>query len=518
MKTSSMWNTVLVGLVLLATSSHALAQGVGALGGTVVDSSGAVLPGVTMSLLNPGTIGGTQQTITDERGMYLFTRLVPGRYNVRGELSGFRPVVQEDIVVNAGATARADLRLELGNVQESITVSGQSPLLDTTSALNQTVMERQVLDALPGTNDLWGVARLVPSVTMNKYDVGGSESFQQSKISVHGSNPDGESQYQVDGMNIDAAVGATGNVTMYYDPFMFEEINYQTSNGAAETARGGIVYNMVTKTGTNALHGAFMFNGSNSALQSDNITPELRADLLAAVPPKALAANPDINPTAQILHIFDIGGTAAGAIVRNKLWWVATTKFVGLDQLRLGSYNPDGTQFVDDNFMGTVSGKGSWAINDQNQLHLTHIYNNKRRYHYAGNVTTGFYESRATWNQTLETNLDQLRWTSALSSRLLVDVSASFSRTLQDLPVPGGSPAGRRAQPRPAHANDRCRNADLQRGPLQPRRAARQHELRGRRAQHQGGLPVRSRAESGLHLRAVALSFRSRCGLSQRGA
>src|ERR1700719_548097 len=82
--------------------------------------------------------------------------------------------------------------------------------------------------------------------------------FQQSTISVHGSNPDGESQYQVDGMNIDAAVGATGNVTMYYDPFMFEEINYQTSNGSAETARGGIVYNMITKTGTNVLRGAYM--------------------------------------------------------------------------------------------------------------------------------------------------------------------------------------------------------------------------------------------------------------------
>ena len=434
MKTSSIWRSVLPGFILLATASQALGQGVGALGGTVTDSSGAVLPGVTMSLLNPGTIGGTQQTVTDERGVYLFTRLVPGRYNVRGELSGFRPVVQENIVVNADATARADLRLELGNVQESITVSGQSPLLDTTSALNQTVMERQVLDVLPGTNDLWGVARLVPSVTMNKYDVGGSESFQQSKITVHGSNPDGESQYQVDGMNIDASVGATGNVTMYYDPFMFEEINYQTSNGSAETARGGIVYNMVTKTGTNALHGAFMFNGSNQNLQSDNITPALRSDLLAAVPARALAANPNINPSARILHIFDVGGTASGALVRNKLWWVGSTKFVGLNQLRLGSYNPDGSQFVDDNFMATVSGKGSWAINDQNQLHLTHVYNDKRRYHYAGNVTTGFFESRATWNQTLETNLDQLRWTSTLSSRLLLDVSASFSRTLQDLP------------------------------------------------------------------------------------
>src|SRR5712692_5528978 len=136
-------------LVVLGRASLVLAQGVGALGGTVADASGAVLPGVTVSLLNPGLIGGTQTTVTDERGAYLFTRLVPGRYNVKAELSGFRPVVQENIVVNADATARADLKLELGNVQESITVSGQAPLLDTTSGLNQTVIERQILDVLP---------------------------------------------------------------------------------------------------------------------------------------------------------------------------------------------------------------------------------------------------------------------------------------------------------------------------------------------------------------------------------
>jgi len=433
--TSSLPSKVVAALlIVLGCASLASAQGVGAIGGSVADTSGAVLPGVTVSLLNPGLIGGTQTTVTDERGAYLFTRLVPGRYNVRAELSGFRTTIQENVIVDADATARADLKLELGNVEESITVSGQSPLLDTTSALNQTVMGRQVLDALPGTNDLWGVARLVPSITMNKYDVGGSESFQQSKISVHGSNPDGESQYQIDGMNIDAAVGATGNVTMYYDPFMFEEINYQTSNGSADTARGGIVYNMVTKTGTNVLRGAYMADGSNQNFQSNNITPALRSDLLAAVPAKALAANPNINPSAQILHIYDTGASFSGPAIRDKVWWAATTKFVGLNQRRLGSYNPDGSQFVDDNFMATVSGKGSWAINNHNQLHVTHIYNDKRRYHYAGNVTTGFFESKATWDQTLETNLDQWRWTSTPTSRLAFDVSGSFSRTLQNLP------------------------------------------------------------------------------------
>jgi hypothetical protein len=235
-------------------------------------------------------------------------------------------------------------------------------------------------------------------------------------------------------MNIDATVGATGNVTMYYDPFMFEEINYQASNGSAETARGGIVYNMVTKTGTNTFRGAYMASGSNQNFQSNNITPHLRSDLLAAVPARALAANPNIDPAAKILHIYDTGVSVSGPAVRDRLWWVGSVKFVGLNQLRLGSYNPDGSQFLDDNYMATVSGKGSWAINTHNQLHVTHIYNDKRRYHYAGNVTVGFFESNATWNQTLETNVDQWRWTSTLSSRLLLDVSGSFSRTLHDLP------------------------------------------------------------------------------------
>jgi hypothetical protein len=164
-KTSLIWRTFASVLLLLYATPVAFAQGVGALGGTVADASGAVLPGVTVSLLNPGLIGGTQTTVTDERGAYLFTRLVPGRYNVKAELSGFRPVVQENIVVNADATARADLKLELGNVQESITVSGQAPLLDTTSGLNQTVIERQILDVLPGTNDFTAATRTVSRST-----------------------------------------------------------------------------------------------------------------------------------------------------------------------------------------------------------------------------------------------------------------------------------------------------------------------------------------------------------------
>src|SRR5260221_10728810 len=122
----------------VAAVRPAAAQGVGAISGTVVDTSGGALPGVTVALSSAErTVGGNRETVTDDRGTYQFLRLVPGTYAVKAELQGFRRAAQDKLVVNADVTVRADLRLEVGSVEESITVTGQSPLLDTTSALNQ---------------------------------------------------------------------------------------------------------------------------------------------------------------------------------------------------------------------------------------------------------------------------------------------------------------------------------------------------------------------------------------------
>src|SRR4029078_2846851 len=122
------------------------AQGVGAIAGTVTDASGAVLPGATVTLSNPrGSIGGNQETVADARGAFQFIRLVPGTYTVKAAREGFRSGLQENIVVNADVTARVDMKMEIGTLQEGITVKGESPLLDTTSALKQTVLSREVL-------------------------------------------------------------------------------------------------------------------------------------------------------------------------------------------------------------------------------------------------------------------------------------------------------------------------------------------------------------------------------------
>ena len=298
--------------------------------------------------------------------------MVPGRYSIKGELVGFQTVVHQDIIVNADATSRADLRLQVGDLAETVTISGEAPLLDTTAVLNQTVMSREVLDTLPGTNDVWGIAKLVPAVTLNQYDVGGTNGFQQSTVTVHGSRNASETAYLIDGMNIGSVGSDGGTVTMYYDPFMFEQINYQAGGVSAETSRGEILLdNMITQTGTNVLRGAMMFNGSNEHLQSNNITPELREDLLKAVP-LALQANPDLEPGSKIISMHQHGCQPVGTSrARQSVVRRDGKTLQRLDQLRVGSYNPDGTQFVDDNEMVTISGKGSWALSSNSQLHYS---------------------------------------------------------------------------------------------------------------------------------------------------
>ena len=203
-----------------------------------MDSSGAVLPGVTLTLSSAqgGTLGGNQEAVSDERGNYQFIRLVPGTYTVRGQMQGFRTVEQRNIVVNADATARADLTLPIGQLEEGIVVSGEAPLLDTTSALKQTVLSQEILQALPNRIDVWSITRVIPSVVASKVDVGGSESFQQSGITVHGTS--NENGYYIDGMNVSSTQSSGSIATFYLDPYAFEEANFRAGNCAGRSVDG----------------------------------------------------------------------------------------------------------------------------------------------------------------------------------------------------------------------------------------------------------------------------------------
>lgn len=396
----------------------------GNIAGTVQDGTGAVIPGVQVSLSGAGVIGGNQQTLTDERGTYRFTKLVPSTYSVKVEMAGFRTVVHDGIGVNADVTVRVDAVLEVGQISDTVTVTGEAPLLDTTSALNQAVLDRQLLDRVPTGNDLWSIGRIVPGVNLSKYDVGGSESFQQSGMTIHGS-AQSEKKFAIDGLEVNWPGGDGGSTSLYYDIGSFQEVNYQVSAISAENAQGGVVMNMVSKTGTNDFHWSFFFNGTRDSLQSNNLTDQsIIRDLRAGIPARALAANPNLVPRTQILGMFDSGTTFSGPIVKDKVWFSTSYKLNSLNQLFL-AYNADGTQGVDDNRILNGMGKVSWQVTPGSQLHYTYNRNLKNRYHRRSQT---FTEDRAAHLQDQIGWSSQAKFTTTLGSRFVLDVNAGYSQ------------------------------------------------------------------------------------------
>jgi hypothetical protein len=209
---------------------------------------------------------------------------------------------------------------------------------------------------------------------------------------------------------------------------MFEEVNFQTASGAAESAKGGPVTNMITKTGTNRFAGQYAFAGGGKGTASENLSPSLRADLLAAVPARALAANPNLSPSAKTLGIYDHSLTYSGPIVPSRLWFTSTSTYVTLEQYKLGAYNIDGTRALDKNRMRNASGKVSWQVRPNNQLHLLYNFNNKGQFFRTENTgpLSDFIDNDATSYQIINSHIVQTKWTSILRGQALVDVSASM--------------------------------------------------------------------------------------------
>jgi len=356
---------VLASLALLMAAPLAHAQTTGSITGTVTDTSGALLPGVTITLTSDRLIGGPQNQISDSNGAYRFDRLVPGSYNVKFELQGFRTVDRPDVRINAAFVATINGKMEVGAVSETITVTGESPTVDVRSNVQQTVMSQEILEGIPTGRDPWSLAKLIPGVQVATYDVGGTQSMQQSGMSAHGSNG-ADVSYNIDGATVNWPGGGGGATMMYYDQGMFEEMNYTTSAIPAEVMAGGININMVTKDGGNVWRGNLRYNFANDDLQSDNF-----AD--------TRAANPTFlgNPTVKM---YDMNLSGGGAIVQNKVWVNGTVRRWIVNNL-VNAKNPDGSQALDDNTLKNYSGKIVTQLSSSNKLSFSYLWNDKIRGH-----------------------------------------------------------------------------------------------------------------------------------------
>ena len=414
-------------LLLVACALPAMAQGAGAIGGTVTDSSGGVLPGVYVTLSSAtGGVGSNQTAITNEQGAYQFLRLVPGTYSVMADLQGFRPAEQKTIIVNSDATARADLKLEIGTLAEGVTVSGEAPLLDTRTALRQTVISREVLDAMPNRSDVWAIAKMLPGVTLNKVDVGGSEGFLQSSATLHGTST--ENKFTIDGLDVSSLDGNATISTMYLDPYAFQETNFMMGAGSAENSNGGLTFNMVTRTGTNQLHGGATYNvGPTSWVNTNNLTASQISQLLSAVPAKVKAANPNLSPNANVQQWSDFGAFLSGPIVKDKLWYSLTWHQQRFNDFKLGNYNLDGTPVIDDNWMWTSSEKVAWQVTKSAQL----SYFNNLQYKIIGHRGGGTFGDGPARQYSFKYPDDhQIKFTTPIGTKMVID--SSYNRFRAD--------------------------------------------------------------------------------------
>jgi hypothetical protein len=400
--------------ISLASLGTAAAQmSTGSITGLVTDTTGAALPGVTVSLAGERLIGGVQTQVTDATGAYRFDRLPPGVYRLRFELSGFRTLERSDIRVSAAFTATVNVQLELGAIEETITVAGESPTVDTKSNVQQVVMGQELLEGIPTGRDPWSLAKIIPGVHISTYDVGGTQSYQQSGMSVHGSL-DSDKTFAIDGLAVNWPGGSGGATMMYYDQGMFEEVNYQTSAIPAEVAVGGIFLNMVTKSPGNRWRGDFKAYYANDDFQADNTgTPELRAA-------RERFGFQGGNP---ITRAYDVNLAGGGAIIRDRLWVNGSYRKWAVDKLNLTVRNPDGSYALDDNTLVNYFGKLQWQPARDHRLSIQYNWTDKDRGHRV-DPPPNFVDNRAALHQTNPSSSTQVKYT-WVRSRLVFESNSS---------------------------------------------------------------------------------------------
>lgn len=399
-----------VGAVVLLASTAAFAQIGSGISGVVRDASGSVLPGVVVEAASPVLIEGSRSTVTDGNGQYQIIDLRPGDYTVTFTLAGFKTVRREGIRLAAAFTATVNSDLQVGQLEESITVTGASPLVDVRGTVSQSVMNRETLDTIPTGRDPFAVGQLIPGVTTNTPDVGGTQIMQQPTLQVHGSS-NNDNVFMVDNVQIQH-IGFGGNQTgFYFNDGLMEEISYQTSSLPAEAPVGGVQINMIPRDGGNQFRGTAFASGGDSRFQSNN----LDADLVA------------LGFTAQnrVKSVYDVNLTYGGPLVRNRLWFFSTYRRWSANNYLGNTFDARGAQAVDDQRISDGTVRLTWQAARQHKFALLYDRSAKWRGHRPNNwIGASINEPVSSVEQTTGLNyIGQIKWSSPISNRLLTEVS-----------------------------------------------------------------------------------------------
>jgi hypothetical protein len=281
--------------------------------GRISDPSGATLPGVDVTLTSPALLGG-RSTVSDEQGNYRFALLPPGAYSVRFQLQGFSTVIREGVTLTPGFTSSLNIVMEVATVAETVTVVGESPIIDVTNAVVATNFSKELTNVLPTGHDVFSVLAITPGVQVTAPDVGGSRAGLRAQFRVFGST----SQWNV----IEGAIMAS---LQYEDPDVYEEVQVAGASKGADAPVGGSFNNFIVKSGGNDVHGLFFYDREPLDLQSSNLSPELEAQ--------------GVTNTSSVARYQSVHADVGGPIVRDKFWWFYAFRNLNSDNWTPGYYN-----------------------------------------------------------------------------------------------------------------------------------------------------------------------------------
>jgi hypothetical protein len=319
-------------LVVFAAPAFGQAVSTGTIAGVVKDSTGGVLPGVTVEVASPALIEKVRTAVTDSEGQYKVVDLRPGTYSVTFSLSGMGAVKRDGIELTAGFTASINAVMQPGNVQETVTVSGASPVVDTQNAVTQNVLTRERIDAVPSTQSMLGIAQVTLGATPSASgsngiaaDVGGNKGEQISSMAVHGGNQ-ADQIAMIDGLSMQHTLFTGGGFfrLFFFNQMLAQEIDVISNAGSAEVQTAGVQVNMITKSGGNTWHMDGVISGTTKRLESGNLDDYLIS--------RGVATQPSID------NIYDIGFGIGGPLLVDRLWMYATSRAWGASEFVASNY------------------------------------------------------------------------------------------------------------------------------------------------------------------------------------
>ena len=411
----------------------------GAIAGVARDTSGAVMPGVTVEAASPALIEKVRSAVTDEQGQYRITDLRPGTYSVTFSLAGFSTVKRDGIELTTGFTANVNGDLRVGSLEETITVSGASPIVDIQNVRTQSVLSRDELEILPAAHTTQGYAALTLGVQMSQaqQDVGGNRGESVTPSRVHG-NRDTDAARTLDGMIINTMLGTGAGINYYYklNDVMAQEVTIVTDGQSSEYETGGLVTNIVPKAGGNAFNWYGNAAYTNKNLQNSNYTDALRLRGLAAV------------PSAKLISDFGFG--IGGPIKKDTLWFYTGHRRWDAQQEQAGQYynaTPHTLFYTPDlnrraflnNWAQDHSARFTWQINQKQKLNYFQTWQKSCTCDLTGTAaSTNVAPEASTEFHYDPIVLPQVTWVYTRTNRLLIEAGGQYlSQKINSTPTDG---------------------------------------------------------------------------------